>query len=132
MIRQNLRSWGWLALLPFVFSGCAVALVAGGAALGAGTAQYVNGELNVTDRVQFEKAWAATEKAIRDMNLEIVESKKDDISAKLIANDSDDRRISVRLKRVVSDTTDIKIRVGFFGDQDTSEMILDRIRKNYY
>jgi hypothetical protein len=73
----------------------------------------------------------ATQTAIKDMEFITGTTEKDDISAKLIAYTSDDRKIQINLKRKTDKLTEIVIRVGTFGDESLSHLILDNIRKNY-
>jgi hypothetical protein len=58
-------------------------------------------------------------------------TEKDDISAKLIAYTSDSREIQITLKRKTDKLTEIGIRVGTFGDESLSRLILENIRKRY-
>lgn len=111
-------------------SGCAVvALLAGGGA-GAGTIAYISGELKSTEEASIDSTWQATEKAIQELEFFATSKQKDAISAKLIARGAADKKIVITLKKVAENLTEVKIRVGIFGDESVSRMILDRIKKH--
>ncbi|HEX9831016.1 MAG TPA: DUF3568 family protein [Thermodesulfobacteriota bacterium] len=126
------KNWSLITMLGIISllnSGCAAVLLGGAA--GAGTVLYIKGELQSTEEVSLGTAWMATQTAIKDMEFITGTTEKDDISAKLIAYTSDDRKIQINLKRKTDKLTEIVIRVGTFGDESLSHLILDNIRKNY-
>lgn len=120
------------ATLPVLGGGCA-ALVLGGAAAaaGVGTYAYLNGELRGTEAVPLDKAWDASQAAMQDMQFPIVTKSKDALQAQLTARTSTDKKIEITLKRISDATTDIRIRVGTFGDETVSRMILDKIKSHF-
>lgn len=121
-----------LGIISLINSGCAAVLLGGGAAAaGAGTVLYIKGELQSTEEVSLDTAWIATQTAIKDMEFVTGTTEKDDISAKLIAYTSDSREIQITLKRKTDKLTEIGIRVGTFGDESLSRLILENIRKRY-
>ena len=119
-----------LFLVLLMNGGCALFLVAGGAAAGAGTVAYIKGELKTTEEVSLERAWNATQKAVEDMEFYITGREKDAVSAKLIARGAGDKKITVNLTNVTASLTEIRIRVGMFGDEPLSNLILEKIRSN--
>ena len=121
---------GMLVLLPCMLSGCAAALLAGGAAVGAGTFAFVNGQLQTTEEVPLDRAWAASVKAMDQMQFSIKKREKDALHARVTAMDSRKRYIVIDLNRENSYLTKITIRVGMFGDEKASELILSKIRRN--
>lgn len=111
--------------------GCAGALIAGGAAAGAGAAAYAMGELKATDQVSISRAYAASENALRSLEFRIAESEKDAINARLVAYGVNDKKITVNLNSVTTEMTEVRIRVDVFGDEALSERILREIRARY-
>jgi hypothetical protein len=55
---------------------------------------------------------------------------KDKISATIIARDSSDKKITVKLSAATEDSTNISIRFGAFGNETKSGMVLDKIKEN--
>ena len=126
------KNWSLITMLGIISllnSGCAAVLLGGAA--GAGTILYIKGELQSTEEVSLDTAWIATQTAIKDMEFVTGTTEKDAISAKLIAYTSDSREIQITLKRKTDKLTEIGIRVGTFGDESLSRLILENIRKRY-
>lgn len=111
--------------------GCTAALVAGGAAAGIGTYKYVKGELQSTEKVSLDKAYQATEKAVEDLELTITSKQKDAFDGEVIARRATGKKVTIKLKRQSDSVTQIKIRVGTFGDEYISKDILDTMKKYF-
>jgi len=109
-------------------AGCAAVLIGGAAAAGAGTVAYVNGELKDTEGVAYDTAYNATLAAMSDLQYAVVSKNKDAINAKIIARTSGDKKIQVKLEKQSDTVTEIRIRVGTFGDEALSRQILDKIK----
>ena len=109
--------------------GCA-ALLIGGAA-GAGAVAYVGGELKSTEEVAMNRAWEAASKAMDDLEFAVTSKEKDAFLGQLIARGAGDKKIRVKVKKQSDTVTEIRIRVGIFGDESMSRQILDRIKKRF-
>ena len=109
-------------------SGCALLVV--GAAAGAGAAgyAYVNGELKSTEPVPLNKLVKASLAGLKDLEFPLTSQTKDALQAELIARNSSDKRIAIKLKSVSENATEIRIRVGTFGDETLSHAVYDRIK----
>lgn len=123
-LKSIVLSLGLSALL--LNAGCAGVLLAGGAA--AGTVAYINGELSVEENFALDRVWQATLDTAKDLQLNVLDQKKDGISARLHAKGADGKEIFINLKGVQKFITQVRIRVGAFGDRDASERILAEIR----
>lgn len=118
----------WLVALGAQLS-CAALLVGGGAIAGAGMVAYAKGELSATEEASFPRAWAAAQAAMDDLDLTIVSRQRGEVSAKLVARGADNRRVTVSLERQMGDLTEIRVRVGIFGEESLSRLVLDKIRQ---
>lgn len=132
-----MRIGNWLvglacALTSMSISGCAGVLLAGGAAAGAGTFAYINGELQSSEKATMDQMWAATLEASQDMQLRIIQQEKDALNARLHAKGVENKDIFVKLKSLSLNETDIRIRINVFGDESMSRRILAEIRKRLY
>jgi len=116
------------ALLLFG-AGCAGVWLAGGAAAGAGSIAYVQGELKTEEDVSISKVWIAALKTCGDMQFHIQEDNKDELTGRIYAMGSDDKKIYINLKSLSEDATEIRIRVNIFGDETMSRRILSEIEK---
>ena len=132
---MNYRKCSIMALLGIVIflnTGCAAVLLGGGAAAaGAGTILFIKGELQSTENVSIDKAWRATVLAVDDLGFVVTSKEKDAVSAKLNALTADNKEVKITLNRKADKATQIAIRVGTFGDESLSRLILDKIRERY-
>ncbi|MCF6159345.1 MAG: DUF3568 family protein [wastewater metagenome] len=112
----------------FLFcSGCA-ALVGGGIA--AGTVTYILGELKSIEESSLESTWEAAQKTMEDLEFVVTSKEKDALTARLIARGANDKKIVVRLKKISEELTEVRIRVGTFGDESLARQILEKLKKN--
>ncbi|MCX7766060.1 MAG: DUF3568 domain-containing protein [Candidatus Sumerlaeia bacterium] len=128
------KQFSILALLGITLittGGCALLLIGGAAAAGAGTAIYLMGELKATEAVSFERAWNACEAGLVDLDFSITSREKDALSGVIIARGAGDRKITIKLTRLSDRVTEIRIRVDTFGDESLSRFILDKIKSHF-
>lgn len=122
----------WVVGIGVMLSGCAAALLAGGAAAaGAGTVMYINGELKVLEEVSLEKAWEAAQTAAKSMRLFTTDKQRDALTAKLTVMGTDEKKVQIALKSQAGGLTEIRIRVGIMGDRNLSERILEEMEQNF-
>lgn len=120
---------GILSSCLLLCNGCAVLLVGGAAAAGAGTVAYIRGELSATLDAGLDQTWSAAQATLKELEMPVTAQEKDGVSGKLTARASGDKKVIARLKKVSGTTTEVGIRVGTWGDETTSREILDRIKK---
>jgi hypothetical protein len=120
-----------LGLSFLVNSGCPPPVFLMGGAAGAGTVAYVGGELKTVQKVSLNKAWNATQKAMKDLGFTITSKEKDAFNSKLTAKGVANKIIRIKLNKKANMLTEIRIRVGTFGDESVSLEILERIKKQF-
>ncbi len=128
------RKWLTLALavaLAVLQSGCVLFVAGAAAAAGVGTYAYVSGELTGSESVSLDRAYSASQAAMKDLEFPVLNKSKDALQAELTARTAADKRILIKLKKVSEGTTEIRIRVGTFGDESLSRMILDKIKSHF-
>ena len=111
-------------------NGCAVLLVGGAVAAGAGTVVYIKGELQATVDGTMDNVWTASQAALKDLQMPVTSEEKDALNGKLTARAAGDKKVTVRVKKVTGTSTEIGIRVGLWGDEPMSREILDKIKKH--
>jgi len=118
-----------LASLMMGTSGCLAVAVGAGAA---GTVAYMAGDMDTEEPYSIEETYVASRQAADKLGLNVIEgeSGKDALSARVVARDVADKRISIRLKAINSDSTKLSIRVGTFGDDTKTHLIYNTIREN--
>jgi|GraSoiStandDraft_4_1057263.scaffolds.fasta_scaffold286761_2 hypothetical protein len=116
-----------LALLALGSCGPTVVATAGVSALQAGSAAFINGELEVADRVPMGAAFAASHRALEVLGFPIErESIYKDI-AFLTAREGGGRRIKIVLERKSPMVTKFNVRVGL-GDQSLSKLLMMQVQ----
>ena len=128
------NKWLLVVLLAGVLAfngGCALFLVGGAAAAGAGTVAYVSGELKETENVAYETAYNAALAAMSDLQYTVVDKSRHLLTIKIVARTIGDKRIQVMLDKQSASVTDIRIRVGTFGDESLSRQILDKLKSHF-
>jgi len=128
MSRLLVLGAGLLLVAPHL-AGCAAALLAGavGGAAAVGTAAYVNGEHTQVYKTNLDRTWMATLAALKDMNIRVDNSRKDASGGTIEAERTDGTDVNINAEPTEGGSTQVKIRVGTFGDQATSEAIQQRI-----
>jgi len=107
-------------------SGCMAAIFGGGALAGAGALAYSRGDVSVVEHVNVSEAWAATLAAMDDLSITIV-SRENELRGRALVAWRDDKRVRVRLGPQDNGSTEIRVRVGLFGDKRMSWQILKQI-----
>jgi hypothetical protein len=113
-------------MMTVVLQGCLVAAVGAGA----GTVAYMRGDLEAVEAKDIDAVYAATKKAVEQLELDVSSDTKDALSAEIVARDAQDKKITIKLKSTTEDTTQISIRVGTFGSETKSILIYEQIKKN--
>jgi hypothetical protein len=113
------------------FSGC-VAVVAGGAAVAAaGGTAYVMGDLKVTViDVSASQLRSAISAAGGDLGLRAISGGGDELTGEYLFRNADDEKITVKYQARESGLTDLRIRVGTFGDEYMSQLVNQAIQRH--
>lgn len=121
-----------IVLFLLIFKiGCAPVII-GGAAAGAGTYVYYQGNLKTKELASLEETWFAVVSAVEEIDADVVSREKDSVSAKLVVKDIFDKKIRIYLKYVKKDLTDLTIRHGILGDERESKRFLKRVHNKLY
>ncbi len=115
----------------FLFSGCATALVVGGAAVGAGTGTYfyIDGKLKIDYFTSFDKVWSACEKTVADMRGTEVQPVKEIAQGK-ISTVINDEKVKFEITYRAKNQTSVAIRVGLLGNKLSSQLLHDKIAEH--
>lgn len=119
-----------------VAAGCAVLTVTSGclavaAGAGAGaTVAYVRGDLDTTLGANLDRSDFAANEAITQLQFAKISEKKDALQVVIIARNAADKKIELHLERLAEDATNLKIRVGTFGDDSLQTTILEKVKRN--
>lgn len=105
-------------------SGCIVAA----AGAGAGAVAYVRGELEANLNTDYNKVVDSARNTIKDLEFAKVSENKDALKCVLVARTAMDKKVEVTVTNSGKKLTNIKIRVGLFGDESLSLSILEKIK----
>lgn len=104
-------------------------ITAGLAVAQVGTTAYTNGELQTSVFVDFDAAVAAAHAAVDVLDLKPTSTRIEGRSAVISASDLGSRSITIDISKRSSRVCKINIRVGFWGDQSMSRLVLAQMQK---
>jgi len=111
-----------------MLQGCGFLIGAGlGTGAGAATVAYVQGELQTIYAAPFDRTWAASLSALKDLKISVYNTQKDPNEGSIEATEAGGTKVKLNLKITGPDTTSVKIRVGTFGDEELSKTISKKI-----
>ncbi len=108
----------------FCTTGCGVIILGGAAATG--TYKYINGQASGTYNASLDKAFKASLSACRELNIPVTEETKDEKSAKIKGKLSGDT-VTISLNSISEDMTEISVRIGLWGNENSSRRIHNSI-----
>jgi hypothetical protein len=123
---------GLLIAVALALSGCAApALIAtaGFGALQTGTEAFIRGELEAAVANPMAEVFAAGEAAVIELGFKITSSKLGQVNGYIRTRETQARKIVIDVEMKSPMVTKINIRVGVFGDQAISRLILQHIQE---
>ncbi len=90
-------------------------------------ATYQMGKLSLEETKGIDAVYAATEKAMSDLGLKVVQRTKDALQAEVVARDAQDKKVIVKLLSVTKDTTKVSINVS---PMEKAQRIYESIHDN--
>jgi len=116
-----------LVPLSLLAGGCAAALIAGAAA-GAGGFAWYKGEARTTLAYDVPTVFKASEKVLeQDFKVRVFSRRYDATAGIIEAERADGKDIKVALKLTAENVTEVRVRVGTFGDKGWSKLFLDKL-----
>lgn len=89
--------------------GCTTTVIDPG---GETSATYRFGRLTATVQADIADAYQATEQAMEELGLNVVQKLQDQLEAQVVARDAQDKRIGVELLSITNAKTDVVIQAG--------------------
>ena len=108
--------------------GCIPAWIGLGAGLGIGTYKYMEGSVEGDYSLSYDSAWEATNKALANNYISVIDSINDGGRGKINAVRKDGKKIIIKLTYRMQNVTLINIRVGLLGNNEDAERLHDEIR----
>ena len=121
-----------LCCLVMGLSGCAAVIAAGvGAGAGVGTYKYVEGNLMRDYNGPPDTLWEATLTAMDDLQVASEVKERDYFGGLIRGIMHDGTNVTIRMRRLTDNSTEVGVRVGLFGDRRKSETIHDKIAEKF-
>jgi hypothetical protein len=117
-----------LVIAPLAWTFGCIAVAAAGA--GAGTVAYIRGELEGSVNAPLDAADRATNRAAEQLRFAKINEGSDALARIITLRTAEDKKIEVRLTRTSETITRVRIRVGLFGDEPLSRLLLEKIQAN--
>jgi len=115
-----------LAGLMLAMCGCGKPTI-----IGSDAAVYSGGKLHAVAGKDLNSVYLATQKALKQLELEIVEQAKDVFIARIVAKAADGKKITIRIEPGPGDSSELSIKTGkIFGEEDRSRVIYEQIQQN--
>ncbi len=130
-MKTKLSLYAVSLLAVTLLTGCEVLLIGAGAAAGVGGVAYVKGELVVAESVTLDKAWKATENAMKDLQFTVVKQNETGVDGMFEAQGAGDKKVVIKLKKTSDTVTEFRIRVGTFGDETVSRQVHAKIKAGF-
>ena len=114
-------------ILSFSLNSCGLVAFAGGAAAGMSAYRFVRGQMSSVEKATVIETHRAVVKSLERLRLPYSDSKYDAFGGYITAKRSDGARIEIFLESEGVNGTKISIRIGIFGDENDSRILLDAI-----
>jgi hypothetical protein len=95
----------------------------------AGTAKYSLGTLKSVEPASIDKVYDATQKAMEELKLAVLQKNADSMSGEVVVRDVADKKIVISLAATTDGKTSLAIKVGMLGDESKSRLIYEQIKK---
>ena len=99
--------------------------------IGSDAAVYSGGVLYAVAGKDLNAVYLATQRAVKQLELEIVEEAKDVFVAKIVAEAADGKRITIWIKPGAGDSSELEIKTGkLTGKEERARVIYKQIQQN--
>ncbi len=123
----RLAGFAALATLFAGTSGCGALLLVGGA--GTSAIAFATGELRSTEKTALAELDAACASAVDVLGYDEVETERTADQIRWRARTASGDPVDIRLMARKSDRTELRIRIGVFGDEAKSRLVLEQIHQ---
>ncbi len=100
--------------------------------IGTDAAVYSGGKLYAVTSQDLDSVYAATVKALEQLEVEVIETAKDVFYAKVVGKIADGKTITIRMEPGANNITNINIKASKFlsGNEDRARAIYKKIKEN--
>jgi hypothetical protein len=76
------------------------------------------------------RAFEAVQEAVRQLGFTTIMTEQDGVAAEVLARDTQQQNITIKLEALSPSATALTMRVGIFGDKNKSNVIFRQIQEN--
>jgi hypothetical protein len=91
---------------------------------------YIRGELDAPIGNSLDVVDGAANRAVEQLRVAKISESADALARIITLRTAEDKKIEVKLTRMSDTSTRVRIRVGLFGDETISRMLLEKIQAN--
>lgn len=128
---QRIRGFSLCAAAFLVLQSCTAPVMlvtAGTSMLQAGSSAFINGELESALVKPMREVYDAADAALRELQFTMGAGKLGEVNGYLFAYETQHRRIEINVSKRSPAVTKVNIRVGVFGDQSISRLIMETMQ----
>jgi len=115
-----------LAALMLAMCGCGKPTI-----IGSDAAVYSGGKLYAVAGRDLNSVYLATQRALKQLEIEVVEQAKDIFIAKIVAEAADGKKITIWIEPGQGDGSELSIKTGsLMGNEERSRVIYKQIQQN--
>ncbi len=119
-----------LSFFLFLNTGCVMFGLAAAGAAGGGYMAYNKGDLEILEPVAYDDAFNAVDATVQDLGMALQKREKKPLAG-IVRAKSHYGKVTYSLENAGEKMTQIRIRVGTFGDQAVQRQIYAKLRSNY-
>lgn len=90
--------------------------------------EYSRGGLQSVEMASMDRVWRASRAALDALDITELDAQKSPMGAYIDARTPDLKKVSVKMRPITGDKTELKIRVSTFGDEDLTRMIYEKMQ----
>lgn len=90
--------------------------------------RYSQGSLLAVESAPMDKVWRASRAALGSLDITELEAQGSTLAAYIDGRTPDLKKVSVKMRPLSETKTELKIRIGTFGDESLARMIYEKIQ----
>ena len=126
MSKTRLRVVAGTVLVALALGGSGCFWLLAGAAAGAGTVAYINGELVKTYGEPYSRVWSAVDGTVKGLGLKVESDQHDGMVGHIKAKRADGDSVQIDAEMKGQKLTEVRVRTGLVSKAD-SQLIMDEI-----
>ncbi|MFO1462043.1 MAG: DUF3568 family protein [Verrucomicrobiota bacterium] len=124
MIRPSLVSIAVFILVAVIQTGCSTPSTADSPP----GMHYSQGSLLAVEAASMDKVWRASRAALSSLDITELEAQGSTLAAFIDGRTPDLKKVTIKMRPLSPTKTELKIRIGTFGDESLAHLIYEKIQ----